>query len=198
MAAKLQAALSQDPETFMPVIWTKDGIVDGRSLDRGRRSWSEGPEGCFLYAGRRLDHTKAGQMRLFGVVLQPRRDDAALPPSAGPGWRSCAGDFPAFSDGRAFSQAALPAAAGLGYSGELAGGGQLCCSTRLPLELRTGFGTVSMVSHAPDHHARSTPGQSPGRPWTLHYQPAADRTEPGKATAGAARQSARSGVPGVD
>ena len=79
--------------------------------------------------------------------------------------------FPAFSDGRGFSQAMLLRER-LGYKGELRAVGTVLLD-QVPLMLRTGFDSFE-VHHAPTIE-RLVERRLPGI--DLHYQPSADRTD---------------------
>jgi len=151
----------------MTVIWTKDGIVDDDPWIAGDAE--QGPK--LLPLAGALDHAQDNAP--FGVVLQPADDVLALAPILDR-VAIVALSFPAFSDGRAFSQAALLRQR-LGYSGELRAVGNVLLD-QVPLMLRTGFDSFE-VSHAPTI-ARLKDNRLPGI--DLHYQPSADRTEAGQ------------------
>jgi uncharacterized protein (DUF934 family) len=103
------------------------------------------------------------------VVLQPADDVRALAPVLGR-IAFVALTFPAFSDGRAFSQAMLLRDR-LGYRGELRAIGMVLLD-QVPLMLRTGFDSFE-VEHAPTI-ARLAEKRLAGI--DLHYQPSADQT----------------------
>ena len=151
----------------MTVIWTKDGIVDDDPWIADEAE--QGPK--LLSLGDVLEHAQDNAP--FGVVLQPADDVLALAPILDR-VAIIALTFPAFSDGRAFSQAALLRQR-LGYSGELRAVGTVLLD-QVPLMLRTGFDSFE-VSHAPTI-ARLKENRLPGI--DLHYQPSTDRTEAGQ------------------
>ncbi|KJS13036.1 MAG: oxidoreductase [Hoeflea sp. BRH_c9] len=150
----------------MTVIWTRDGIVEndpwiGADSAQGRR---------LLGLAEALDHALDNVP--FGVVLQPAEDVRALAPILDR-LAIIALTFPAFSDGRAFSQAMLLRER-LAYKGELRAIGTVLLD-QVPLMLRTGFDSFE-VSHAPTI-ARLAEKRLPGI--DLHYQPAADQAGAG-------------------
>ena len=151
----------------MTVIWTKDGIVDDDPWTAGETE--QGPKLLSLPGA--LDHAQDNAP--FGVVLQPADDVLTLAPILDR-VAIIALTFPAFSDGRGFSQAALLRQR-LGYSGELRAVGAVLLD-QVPLMLRTGFDSFE-VSHAPTI-ARLKENRLPGI--DLHYQPSTDRTEAGQ------------------
>ncbi|MBC7280476.1 DUF934 domain-containing protein [Hoeflea sp.] len=151
----------------MTVIWTKIGIVENDPWAAGDAE--EAPK--LLPLADALAHAQDNAP--FGVVLQPADDVMALAPLLDQ-VAIIALSFPAFSDGRAFSQAALLRQR-LGYTGELRAVGAVLLD-QVPLMLRTGFDSFA-VSHAPTI-ARLTENWLPGI--DLHYQPAVDRTEQGQ------------------
>ena len=106
----------------MTVIWTKDGIVDDDPWIAGDAE--QGPK--LLPLAGALDHAQDNAP--FGVVLQPADDVLALAPILDR-VAIVALSFPAFSDGRAFSQAALLRAAGWATAANC-GQWARCCSTR--------------------------------------------------------------------
>jgi len=151
----------------MTVIWTRDGIVENDPwIGTGS---AEGPR--LLQLAEALDHALDNVP--FGVVLQPAEDVRALAPILDR-LAIIALTFPAFSDGRAFSQAMLLRER-LGYAGELRAIGTVLLD-QVPLMLRTGFDSFE-VSHAPTI-ARLKQNRLPGI--DLHYQPAADQAAPGQ------------------
>ena len=148
----------------MTVIWTQDGIVEN---DPWTASQTE--EGAkLLPLAEALDHSQDNAA--FGVILQPADDVRALVPIL-ERLAIVALTFPAFSDGRAFSQAMLLRDR-LGYKGELRAVGNVLLD-QVPLMLRTGFNSFE-VSHAPTLD-RLVEKRLPGI--DLHYQPSADRTQ---------------------
>ena len=151
----------------MTVIWTKHGIVENDPWVTGDAE--QAPK--LLSLSDALAHAQDNAP--FGVVLQPADDVTTLAPILGQ-VAILALSFPAFNDGRAFSQAALLRQR-LGYTGELRAVGAVLLD-QVPLMLRTGFDSFE-VSHAPTI-ARLTENRLPGI--DLHYQPSADRTEPGQ------------------
>ena len=147
----------------MTVIWTESGIVDNDPWSAG-----EGEAGTrLLPLAEALEHIEDNAR--FGVVLQPADDVRALEPLLDR-VAIVALTFPAFSDGRAFSQAMLLRTR-LGYAGELRAVGTVLLD-QVPLMLRTGFDSFE-VAHAPTL-ARLVERRLPGI--DLHYQPSADRT----------------------
>ena len=150
----------------MTVIWTQDGIVED---DPWSQPESEGgPK--LLPLAEALDHAQDNAP--FGVVLQPADDVRALAPIL-ERVAIVALTFPAFSDGRAFSQAMLLRER-LGYQGEMRAVGTVLLD-QVPLMLRTGFDSFE-VEHAPTIK-RLAEKRLPGI--DLHYQPAADETNAG-------------------
>ena len=147
----------------MTVIWTQNGIVDNDPWD------SDAAEGSLklLPLDQALDHAQDNAP--FGVVLQPADDVRALAPILDR-VAIVALTFPAFSDGRAFSQAMLLRQR-LGYQGALRAVGTVLLD-QVPLMLRTGFDSFE-VDHAPTIK-RLVEKRLPGI--DLHYQPAADQT----------------------
>lgn len=152
----------------MTVIWTQDGIVDNDPwISRGAES---GPK--LLPLDEALEH--AHDNAPLGVVLQPADDVRRLEPLLDR-VAFVALTFPAFSDGRAFSQAMLLRKR-LGYQGELRAIGAVLLD-QVPLMLRTGFDSFE-VEHEPTIR-RLTEKRLPGI--DLHYQPAADKPANGQA-----------------
>ncbi|MDP2121506.1 MAG: DUF934 domain-containing protein [Hoeflea sp.] len=151
----------------MTVIWTKDGIVESDPWIEGDAE--QGPK--LLSLADALAHAQDNAP--FGVVLQPADDVTALAPILDR-VAIVALSFPAFNDGRGFSQAALLRQR-LGYTGELRAVGAVLLD-QVPLMLRTGFDSFE-VSHAPTI-ARLTENRLPGI--DLHYQPSADSTDAGQ------------------
>lgn len=153
----------------MTVIWTQEGIVENDP-------WVLDADGAdaprLLPLAEALEHAQDNAP--FGVVLQPADDVRALAPIL-ERVAIVALTFPAFSDGRGFSQAMLLRER-LGYKGELRAVGTVLLD-QVPLMLRTGFDSFE-VHHAPTIE-RLVERRLPGI--DLHYQPAADRTD---ATAG--------------
>lgn len=151
----------------MTVIWTENGIVEDDP-------WSAGEDEAgtkLLPFAEALEHVQDNAR--FGVVLQPADDVRALAPLLDR-LAIVALTFPAFSDGRAFSQAMLLRTR-LGYAGELRAVGTVLLD-QVPLMLRTGFDSFE-VAHAPTL-ARLVEKRLPGI--DLHYQPSADRTRDGQ------------------
>lgn len=150
----------------MTVIWTQNGIVDDDSWISGTAE--DGPK--LLSLAEALEHAQDNAP--FGVVLQPADDVRALAPVLDR-LIMVALTFPAFSDGRAFSQAMLLRQR-LGYKGELRAVGTVLLD-QVPLMLRTGFDSFA-VDHAPTIErlvAKRLPGID------LHYQPSGDQTAAG-------------------
>lgn len=150
----------------MTVIWTQNGIVENDP-------WSQpesdgGPK--MLPLAEALEHAQDNAP--FGVVLQPADDVRTLAPIL-ERVAIIALTFPAFSDGRAFSQGMLLRER-LGYRGEMRAVGTVLLD-QVPLMLRTGFDSFA-VEHAPTIK-RLVEKRLPGI--DLHYQPAADQTESG-------------------
>lgn len=166
----------------MPIIWTRDGILDydpwiipeprndvETSLESAAASVSKGKTLLTLEQALALDGGESG----FGVILQPA-DDVRELASLLDRIAILVLTFPAFSDGRAFSQAMLLKDR-LGYSGELRAAGTVLLD-QVPLMLRVGF-TSFVVEHAPTLE-RLQQKRLPGI--DLHYQPSADTTgDPG-------------------
>ena len=150
----------------MTVIWTQSGIVENDPWT------SAGPEDApkLLPLAEALEHAQDNAP--FGVVLQPADDVRTLAPILDR-VAIVALTFPAFSDGRAFSQAMLLRER-LGYQGEMRAIGTVLLD-QVPLMLRTGFDSFE-VDHAPTIK-RLVEKRLPGI--DLHYQPAADQTDAG-------------------
>lgn len=147
----------------MTVIWTQNGIVENDPWDSDAAE--DGPK--LLPLAEALDHAQDNAP--FGVVLLPADDVRALAPILDR-VAIVALTFPAFSDGRAFSQAMLLRQR-LGYAGALRAVGTVLLD-QVPLMLRTGFDSFE-VDHAPTIK-RLVEKRLPGI--DLHYQPAADQT----------------------
>jgi uncharacterized protein (DUF934 family) len=149
----------------MTVIWTQNGIVESDP-------WVSEADGAdaprLLPLAEALDYAQDNAP--FGVVLQPADDVRALAPIL-ERVAIVALTFPAFSDGRGFSQAMLLRER-LGYKGELRAIGTVLLD-QVPLMLRTGFDSFE-VHHAPTIE-RLVERRLPGI--DLHYQPSADRTD---------------------
>ncbi|MDF1609012.1 DUF934 domain-containing protein [Hoeflea sp. YIM 152468] len=145
----------------MTVIWTQTGIVENDPWTQP--SAEDGPK--LLPLAEALEHAQDNAP--FGVVLQPADDVRALAPVLDR-LILVALTFPAFSDGRAFSQAMLLRER-LGYKAELRAVGTVLLD-QIPLMLRTGFDSFA-VEHAPTIQ-RLIDKRLPGI--DLHYQPAAD------------------------
>lgn len=150
----------------MTVIWTKTGIVENDPWISGEAE--QAPK--LLSLADALEHAQDNAP--FGVVLQPADDVRALVPIL-ERVSIVALTFPAFSDGRAFSQAMLLRQR-LGYAGALRAVGTVLLD-QVPLMLRTGFDSFE-VDHAPTIK-RLIEKRLPGI--DLHYQPAADETQDG-------------------
>lgn len=148
----------------MTVIWTRDGIVENDPWNAGDAEG--GPR--LLALADALDRAQDNEP--FGVVLQPAEDVRRLAPILDR-VSIVALTFPAFSDGRAFSQTMLLRTR-LGYTGELRAVGKVLLD-QVPLMLRTGFDSFA-VDHVPTIE-RLTEMRLPGI--DLHYQPAADTTQ---------------------
>jgi len=151
----------------MTIVWTRDGIVEN---DPWMTAEGEA-EAKLLALAEALEH--AQDNAAFGVVLQPADDVRELAPLLDR-VAIIALTFPAFSDGRAFSQATLLRDR-LGYKGELRAVGNVLLD-QVPLMLRTGFDSFE-VDHAPTIE-RLTQKRLPGI--DLHYQPATDTTLDGQ------------------
>jgi uncharacterized protein (DUF934 family) len=160
----------------MPIIWTQDGVVEN---DPWARLASDDTEAANVTAGgakllslaEALEHAQDNAS--FGVVLQPADDVRALA-TVLDRIAFVALTFPAFSDGRAFSQAMLLRDR-LGYKGQLRAIGMVLID-QVPLMLRTGFDSFE-VEHAPTI-ARLVEKRLLGI--DLHYQPSADQTADAK------------------
>lgn len=150
----------------MTVIWTQNGIVENDPWVSDAAA-ADAPK--LLPLAEALEHAQDNAP--FGVVLQPADDARALAPIL-ERVAIVALTFPAFSDGRGFSQAMLLRQR-LGYKGELRAVGTVLLD-QVPLMLRTGFDSFE-VHHAPTIE-RLVEKRLPGI--DLHYQPAADKTEP--------------------
>jgi len=148
----------------MTVIWTQNGIVENDPWISGEAE--DTPK--LLSLADALEHAQDNAP--FGVVLQPADDVRTLAPILDR-VAIVALTFPAFSDGRAFSQAMLLRQR-LGYQGALRAVGNVLLD-QVPLMLRTGFDSFE-VEHAPTIK-RLTEKRLPGI--DLHYQPAIDQVE---------------------
>jgi uncharacterized protein (DUF934 family) len=151
---------------MMTVIWTQDGIVDNDPWTSERTE--DAPK--LLPLAEALEHARDNAA--FGVVLQPADDVRTLAPILD-SVAIVALTFPAFSDGRAFSQGMLLRER-LGYQGEMRAIGTVLLD-QVPLMLRTGFDSFE-VDHAPTIK-RLVEKRLPGI--DLHYQPAGDQTDAG-------------------
>lgn len=149
----------------MPLIWTRNGVVD----DDPWISTDAEQGGAWLPLAEALE--RAQDNAPFGVVLKPADDVRALAPILDR-LAIIALCFPAFSDGRAFSQAMLLRER-LGYQGELRAIGTVLLD-QVPLMLRVGFDSFE-VEHAPTIE-RLVGKRLPGI--DLHYQPSAAATQP--------------------
>jgi len=148
----------------MTVIWTQNGIVENDPWISGEAEVA--PRLLSLVDA--LEHAQDNAP--FGVVLQPADDVRRLVPILDR-VAIVALTFPAFSDGRAFSQAMLLRQR-LDYAGALRAVGTVLLD-QVPLMLRTGFDSFE-VDHAPTLK-RLVEKRLPGI--NLHYQPAADQAE---------------------
>ncbi|MEM9104856.1 MAG: DUF934 domain-containing protein [Pseudomonadota bacterium] len=115
------------------------------------------------------DDRKSGT---FGVVLSPDDDVVDMEPHLG-NLQLVAVTFPAFSDGRAFSQASLLRDR-LGFDGELRAHGDVLID-QIPLMLRCGIDSFSVTNATAIR--RLAEGRLPGI--SAHYQPA---TKPSRTT----------------
>jgi uncharacterized protein (DUF934 family) len=149
----------------MTVIWTQNGIVENDPWVSDAAA-ADAPK--LLPLAEALEHAQDNAP--FGVVLQPVDDARALAPIL-ERVAIVALTFPAFSDGRGFSQAMLLGQR-LGYKGELRAVGTVLLD-QVPLMLRTGFDSFE-VHHSPTIE-RLVEKRLPGI--DLHYQPAADKTD---------------------
>lgn len=151
----------------MTVIWTQNGIVENDP-------WAASDTGDgskLLSLADALEHVRDNAP--FGVMVQPAENVGALAPLLDR-VAIIALNFPAFSDGRAFSQAMLLRQR-LGYTGELRAVGNVLLD-QVPLMLRTGFDSFE-ISHEPTQR-RLVEKRLPGI--DLHYQPSADATQAGQ------------------
>ncbi|OCW58176.1 DUF934 domain-containing protein [Hoeflea olei] len=149
----------------MTVIWTQDGIVENDPWTA-----ADGEGAGLVSLAEALDH--ALDNTPLGVQLAPDDDVRDLAPILDR-IAIVALSFPAFNDGRAFSQAALLRQR-VGYGGELRAVGAVLID-QIPLMLRTGFDSFA-VSHAPTV-ARLRDRRLPGI--DLHYQPSVDKAAAG-------------------
>lgn len=160
----------------MSTIWTREGIVENDPWIIPDASTGEqaGVDPIVLHGrhgGTLLTIEQAlagadGESR-FGVMVRPAEDVRTLAPVLDR-LDIVVLTFPAFSDGRAFSQALLLRDR-LGYRGELRAAGTVLLD-QVPLMLRVGF-TSFAVDHAPTLE-RLKQNRLPGI--ELHYQPSAD------------------------
>jgi uncharacterized protein (DUF934 family) len=143
----------------MTVIWTKNGIVENDpwsgddSADRPK----------LLDLSQFLEHARDNEV--LGVRLAPSDDVRQLEPHLDR-IAMIAVSFPAFSDGRGFSQATLLRQR-LGYTGEMRAVGQVLID-QVPHMLRSGFDSFE-VEHGPTID-RLRQNRIPGI--DQHYQPA--------------------------
>lgn len=156
----------------MPIIWTQDGVIENDpwallAQDAPEKTGETVAGAKLLSLAEALEH--AQDNAAFGVVLQPADNVRALAPILDR-IAFIALTFPAFSDGRAFSQAMLLRDR-LGYKGQMRAVGMVLLD-QVPLMLRTGFDSFE-VEHAPTI-ARLMEKRLPGM--DLHYQPSADQT----------------------
>jgi uncharacterized protein (DUF934 family) len=149
----------------MTVIWTQNGIVESDP-------WVSEADGAdapsFCRWPKRWNTRRT--MRPSAWCCSPPTMCASLVPIL-ERVAIVALTFPAFSDGRGFSQAMLLRER-LGYKGELRAIGTVLLD-QVPLMLRTGFDSFE-VHHAPTIE-RLVERRLPGI--DLHYQPSADRTD---------------------
>lgn len=164
----------------MTTIWTQRGVVENDPwIAAGEDAGFDGDIGHqVLPLADVLEHAQAlsgsNHNTPFGVVLQPADDVRALAPILDK-VSIIFLTFPAFSDGRAFSQAMLLKDR-LAYKGELRAVGNVLLD-QVPLMLRTGFESFE-ISHGPTL-ARLVDQRLPGI--DLHYQPSADSAGSGQA-----------------
>lgn len=152
----------------MTRIWSTSGFIDNDPWDMSAEGDGEGRKVLSLDAALEL---AAESNEPFGVRIEPADDVTRLAPILDR-VIFVAVNFPAFSDGRAFSHASLLRDR-LGYTGEIrAVGGVLL--DQVPLMLRVGIDSVA-TSHAPTLE-RLGENKLPGI--QLHYQPTAAESSP--------------------
>lgn len=158
-------------------IWTRDGFVDNdpwQIVDPQEELPPEGDvvvplEGFVALSEevRRTIGAEAGRnTRRIGVVIAPDDDPAEIADMLDD-VALVAVDFPKFSDGRAFSHAAMLRQQ-LGYSGEIRAIGDVLID-QVPLMLRVGIDSFAVAN--PFTLKRLVEGRLPGI--SHHYQPTA-------------------------
>ena len=146
------------------IVWNREGVVED---DR----WaSNGEESAFVSVDEAMELAATGGSDI-GVLVEPA-DDVSRLEAILDRLAIVALDFPAFNDGRAFSQATLLRDR-LGYEGEIRAVGAVLLD-QVPFMLRVGIDSVE-TGHEPTAR-RLTEMRLPGV--DLHYQPAALPAEP--------------------
>ncbi|MCX8997747.1 DUF934 domain-containing protein [Rhizobiaceae bacterium BDR2-2] len=150
----------------MTRIWSeRDGFADSDRfvIETEERKAGDG-ETAVLGLEDFIAHASESNEANLAVVLKPADDVRALEPYLDR-IAFVAVTFPAFSDGRGFSQAALLRDR-LGYKGELRAVGDVLLD-QIPHMLRTGFSSLAVTN--PVAIARLEAGTLPGI--AEHYQP---------------------------
>jgi uncharacterized protein (DUF934 family) len=145
----------------MPIIWTENGVIENDPWSLTGLE-SDGRRLLGLSEALEQDTDNAS----LGVVLQPSEDVRALAPLLGR-IELVALTFPAFSDGRAFSQAMLLRDR-YGYRGELRAVGTVLLD-QVPLMLRVGFTSFEVDHESTIERLKQKRFAGIG----LHYQPSA-------------------------
>lgn len=151
----------------MTRIWSENGFAenDPYVIETEERKAGEG-EIAVLDLETFLAHAAESNEGGLAVVLKPADDVRALEPFLGR-IALIAVTFPAFSDGRGFSQAALLRER-LGFAGDLRAVGDVLLD-QVPHMLRCGFSSLAISN--PVAIARLEAGRRPGI--VEHYQPSA-------------------------
>jgi uncharacterized protein (DUF934 family) len=152
-----------------PRLWTREGFVDDDPwtivTDDGETAF-DGNARQVLPLARYLSLDDADRLKIKGVLVGPADDVLALEPHLG-NLDLVAVTFPAFNDGRAFSQASLLRSR-LGYAGDIRATGDVLID-QIPLMLRCGV--TSFVVSNPTALRRLGEGRLPSI--DTYYQPAA-------------------------
>ncbi len=156
----------------MTKIWKETGFVDGDNWvveTEDRKAGSD--ERAILPLAAFLSHVTESNESDLGVLIRPADDVRALEPYIDR-IALVAVEFPAFSDGRAFSHASLLRER-LGFGGEIRAVGDVLLD-KIPLMLRCGIDALAVRNETAIR--RLEEGRIPGI--SLHYQPASRKAQP--------------------